>query len=209
MLFALLAGVFSQPTSQCKAPCGLSLTSDYWIRENSTYRIIYTNGIPNHSYYKTFDAGKSANPNTVCENKQKMELPLAPELSTSSKTSSLGPVGIMVTGGFIYNHLEGPETNLNDLAIPNHEKDLDTCNAHPDQMCRYHYHKNPEKCLPAFNSCALVGYLADGFPIYSYCTVNNVRLTSCYKLNSGAAGTDSSHYTYDTAGKAAGTCHLD
>lgn len=196
-------------TSTCTGNCGLNLTSKYWVETNATHRIIYTNGIPSHSYYSSFPTGNVPNPNNVCEHFRRMAIPLAPELSASVTALDLGPVGILVTGGFLYNHLDGPTSSDNDLALPNRAISMDMCNGHPDQDCRYHYHKNPEGCIAGYENCIHVGYLADGFPVYSYCNVSGSRLRSCYSQIAGTAGSDTSHFSFNSSKKAAGECQLD
>jgi len=45
-------------------------------------------------------------------------------------------VGILVTGGILYNHLDGPEDSSDNVAMTVRGESLDTCNGHPDQICR-------------------------------------------------------------------------
>jgi len=42
----------------------------------------------------------------------------------------------MINGGYLYNHLDGPEDSPNNVAIPVHGTDMDTCFGHPDTQCR-------------------------------------------------------------------------
>ena len=69
-----------------------------------------------------------------------------------------------------------------------------------------------ETCLPGSSSPskrALLGYALDGFPVYGFSqNTAGETLKSCWKttLSSPTMVTD---FTYDTAGYAAGTCHLD
>lgn len=52
-------------------------------------------------------------------------------------------------------------------------------------LCAFLPHLSPRpqvpNCLNPDRPCELVGYMMDGFPVYSYCDVDGVRLTSCYK----------------------------
>jgi len=137
-----------------------------------------------------------------------MVLPKALSLSASYPTSTLGPVGILNTGGFLYKYLDGTAGTPNDAAVFRFPS-LDTCNGHPDQACRYHYHKNPENCIAGNDACTLVGYLGDGFPIYSYCTINGTQLRSCYSQTAGTTGYSTSDYTFNTTAQSFGLCHLD
>ena len=192
----------------CTGNCGYNLTAKYKIVTNATHRVVYTNGIPNHSYYVQFPSGHVKNPNGVCEQFRSMTIPLKPVLAKTVTALSLGPVGILITGGFLYNHLDGPTSQTNDLALYR-EVSMDTCNGHPDQDCRYHYHKNPENCIANYSDCLLVGYLADGFPVYSFCTINGTRLKSCFSQYNGTGGLDTSDYFFNTTKVAAKDCHLD
>lgn len=198
----------STGSSVCTGNCGLSLTSRLTVSVNATHRVITTNGIPSHSYYTNFPSGHVANPNNVCEKFRQMTLPLSPTLGTSFTILPLGPVGILNSGGFIYNHLDGPYNTTDDLALYR-AVSLDTCNGHPDQDCRYHYHMNPASCIVNYTDCGNIGYLADGFPIYGFCTVNGTQLISCYDQKPGTDGLSSSHYVYNTTKRNLGLCHFD
>ena len=115
--------------------------------------------------------------------------------------------------------------------MPNEGTSLDSCFGHSAPGGAYHYHANIN-CTNAGaatgandpDKCVLIGYMADGFPVYGFCKDSSGKqMTSCYSLNSGvtkvsvttAAGTlsgigsSSSDYTYDTAAFTAGTCNLD
>ena len=70
------------------------------------------NGIPNHNYES--DA-TNPNPNSACEQRVVMNLPISPNKG-SYQVSNMGPVGLSVSGGFIFNHLSN---QMGDLAVPN------------------------------------------------------------------------------------------
>ena len=140
----------------------------------------------------------------------------------------MGTVGLAVTGGAFFNHLSNPDGSL---ALANEGRSLDSCFGHSAREGAYHYHANIN-CTNAGaatgandpDKCVLIGYMADGFPVYGFCKDSSGKqMTSCYSLNSGvtkvsvttAAGTlsgigsSSSDYTFDTAAFTAGTCNLD
>ncbi len=57
---------------------------------------------------------------------------------------------------------------------------LDVCYGHAGPSCEYHQHaiSKDSRCQKecVFRECELIGYIADGFPLYSQCA----KLTSCY-----------------------------
>ena len=147
-------------------------------------RTVLANGIPNHSY--ELDA-VSPNPNKACEQRVALPLPLNPSLGTYH-VSSMGPVGISVTGGFIFNHLSSP---TGDLAVPNEGPSLDSCRGHSEPTCRYHYHHInslgschvtlPTNLTLASATCSLVGWMLDGFPLVTCLnSAGDPVLDSCY-----------------------------
>jgi hypothetical protein len=98
---------------------------------------------------------------------------------------------------------------------PNNEQpSLDTCHGHADGRCTYHYHEISK--LPActhdnkWDACELIGYVLDGFPIYSHCFSDEKDryLTSCYAITDDADG-DVGADTSDYAHAATNDCDLD
>merc|ERR550519_33457 len=117
-------------SSSCENNPGLSYYTE--IVSGST-RSVMANGIPNHSYES--DA-TNPNPNSACEQRVVMNLPVNPSKG-SYEVSNMGPVGLSVSGGFIFNHLSN---QMGDLAVPNEGPSLDSCMGHSERTCRYHYH---------------------------------------------------------------------
>ncbi|CAL4184400.1 unnamed protein product, partial [Meganyctiphanes norvegica] len=175
--------------------CSNSATSIFKEVIEGQWRILITNGIPSH----THSVGvQRPNPNEVCVHNSYMRVPLNPQKG-GFRQSGMGPVGIALSGGFFYNHLDGNQQ----VAAVTEGATFDSCNGHPDPSCRYHYHKVPT-CLDPGASCKLMGYMMDGFPVYSFCRVDGVQLQSCYKQTSGD-GSNPGHFTY----QADSSCHLD
>ena len=134
--------------------------------------------------------------------------PKEPTRDEEFKKTAMGPVGIMLSGGYLYNHLASPS---GDAAVYNEEKSLDNCNGHADPSKRYHYHSVP-KCIDGaqdMEKSVLLGYLFDGFPVHGFSTCGNRQCISCYKLKGGESGSHEEHYYYDGQAKAAGECDLD
>ena len=189
-------------TGNCQNAPGNSYYSEMIT---STTRTVLANGIPNHNY--EHDAA-NPNPNQACEQKLVLSLPLNPSTG-SYQDSNLGPVGVSVTGGFIFNHLSNP---MGDLAVPNEGPSLDSCHGHSEPTCRYHYHdiNLSQSCTKGVAAnmtlsgatCTLVGWMLDGFPLLT-CkkTDGATALSSCYT----GSGSNTAGYTF----AASGSCQLD
>jgi YHYH protein len=143
------------------------------IKIRGDYRYITANGIPDHQ------AGKfpnSHNPNRISSQKYQFRVKADPKIARKTTKLQMGPFGVAINGvpfdpfaaefwqrnpqsGWQYEPLSG-HINLG----------LDKSNAHVQPNGAYHYHGNP-KGLVSMHShkeeMVLVGYAADGFPIYS------------------------------------------
>ena len=153
----------------CHGVCGNNLTSVYSEELTTNWRTIKTNSIPNHEYHIDRDAD---NGHQVCEHNLVIQMPIQPEKSNQFQETCLGPIGVLKSGTLIYNHLE----NLQE-SFTTHHPTLDKCNGHADSNCFYHIH-NISMELDCIHDkpCELVGYIRDGFPLYSQCP----GLESCY-----------------------------
>ena len=157
-------------------------------------------------------------------------------------TSGMGPVGLAISGAFLFNHLSNP-MGSNDVAAVQEDESFDTCMGHSAPGCIYHYHRVRRRrrncfvccfccclllpalqvleiseqhkcnlkarflfcisemelfflfqapktgCIPNWNECTLVGWMRDGFPVYSYCRKGNAKsgpfLRTCYEKKNG------------------------
>jgi len=131
--------------------------------------VIETNGLPNHTtpywgvgheLYVEPSTATEMTPTVITDRSDlsgTLTVSSSPELASSSTSTSLGAIGIAVSGAYIYNDQEGGG------ALGNAIKSLDYVGGHigPDL---YHYHLEPT----AFSQDdeKLVGILADGFFIY-------------------------------------------
>ncbi len=87
-----------------------------------------------------------------------LTVPANPELATNSSATGLGPIGIAVSGGMIYNDQEGPNVPLDNAVVS-----LDYNGAHTGPQS-YHYHLEP--IAWSEDDDALIGIMADGFFLY-------------------------------------------
>ena len=189
--------------------CGCSTTdikdSDYGEKVIGNIRLVATTGIPNHKFET--DA-ENPNPNKACKHEVYMAVPKDPVKGSTYREYGMGPVGIALSGGFIYNHLASPQ---GDTAVDRERDSFDSCNGHSDPHCRYHYHMIPV-CINNGKNCSNVGYMKDGFPVRSFCSHPNDSsrsLKSCYKLNGSGNGSHKNHYSFDKDDLDNGLCDLD
>ncbi len=103
------------------------------------------------------------NPNTISSAAIAWGLPGDPVVAASPSCTSLGAIGVMLSGARLYNALDA---DGRDAAA--HEVQ-DVCGGHPQGMGTYHYH-NLSSCLAQSDTAGahspLIGYIADGFGIY-------------------------------------------
>ena len=164
------------------------------------YRFIESNGLPDH------EAGafpNKNNPNTIGEQRYRYRVAVQPQLAAESTALHMHPFGVAVNGipfdpgaaeywrrdpqsGWQYEALSG-KINLG----------LDSSNAHVQPNGAYHYHGIPYGLLKKLStnppSMTLLGYAADGFPIYgplAYADAKNsqselVKLRSSFRVRAG------------------------
>ena len=97
-----------------------------------------------------------------------------PEFTDTVTPTSLGMIGVMISGAPLFNDYENPERSIvamDDQHIQDGAAFLDTCNGHPLQQGNsYHYHASPpcvtETVDTAGVHATMIGVLLDGFPIY-------------------------------------------
>lgn len=142
------------------------------ITTRDGFRLISSNGIPDHEPGRFPNRN---NPNTIRERHHNFRVPLEPQAARTLATLTLGKFGIAVNGipsdpgaaefwnrdpnsGWQY-EAKGGAINLG----------LDGSNAHVQPDGAYHYHGIPSALIAKRGngkSPALVGYAADGYPIY-------------------------------------------
>lgn len=193
-------------TTGCSGRCGDRLVSLYEETEIlfGTKVYIKTNGIPNHAYHQGVN---KRNPHRVCEHNKSLLVDKNPVLGTIYKNTKMGVIGILKTGAFLFNHL----TNEGTVAVVSEKETLDSCHGHASPHCEYHYHELSRAHACAYDlkwdECEHIGYMRDGFKIYSHCRKTKVSsfLKSCYTKTTGMDGTEDTHYVYEASDE----CDLD
>lgn len=169
------------------------------ITEEGNKRVIESNGIPDHAPGRFPNRG---NPNSISAQNHHFEMTLEPRAARQTTPFQLGLFGIAINGvpfdpgaaefwnrdrnsGWQYEALGGG-VNLG----------VDQHNAHVQPTGSYHYHGLPTGLVQAQRASGrmtLVGYAADGFPIYAVWGHRNpddleselVVLKSSYQLRRG------------------------
>ena len=163
------------------------------------YRYITANGIPNHAHGQFPNRG---NPNTISAQQYTFRMPLHPQINKEITPLGMNPFGVALNGvpfdpgaaewwnndpnsGWQYEALSG-KINLG----------MDANNAHVQPNGAYHYHGLPIGLIEKLGDgkkMLMVGYAADGFPIYvqyGYADAKNPKseikkLRSSYHLKEG------------------------
>jgi len=146
---------------------------------SGSLRTITGNALPDHDT-GTFPIAKTdpayaydENPNSIAAQTLSWSLPATPTVTATPSCLGGGPIGVMLTGAYLYDALDGEGRD----ALAHEEQD--SCQAHPQPSGEYHYHALTE-CLadPGTGHSNLLGYAADGFGIYGVRGVNGETLTN-------------------------------
>lgn len=131
--------------------------------------ILKCDGRPNHkspywgtgnALYEAFPLGHAANPNKMVAQNYTMTIPAKPAAASTHEETSLGAIGLALSGAPIFNNNEGGNVALNSGTITS----FDASGAHPAQAGDYHYHVTGT--YTTTDDANLVGFLRDGFPLY-------------------------------------------
>lgn len=152
------------------------------IKEDTNYRYIESNGIPDHSTGKFPNSG---NPNSISEQNHKYRVPLNPV--KTDRASSVHLVGVATNGipmepgtAEFWNRDRSSGWNIQAFA-PNTNLGIDNSNAHVQPNGTYHYHAAPKGLINKTGQ-SLVGWAADGFEIHYI----GSKAKSSFRLKSGA-----------------------
>ncbi|MEL6250449.1 MAG: YHYH protein [Bacteroidota bacterium] len=149
--------------------------------------VVETNGLPNHTtpywgqghpLYVDPTVATNMTPTVITDRADlsgTLRVSSNPELASSPTSTNLGPIGIAVSGAYIYNDQEGGG------ALSSAIVSLDYTGGHigPDL---YHYHLEPEAF--SLDDENLVGILSDGFFIYG----RRCNSTGTYPTDLDASG---------------------
>ncbi len=159
-----------------------------------------SNGIPNHARqteYALPNAGARVPSATTAyagadptkSQSYDFSIPTTPRKATTPTSTSLGTIGVMISGAALFNPYEGDGTTVamaSNFTVKNAAgKDvafLDSCNGHPTPQGSYHYHAIPP-CVTATVDVAggpshIIGIAFDGYPIYGDRDMNGKQLTA-------------------------------
>jgi len=170
------------------------------ITMQGPFRVIKSNGIPDHS---TGAFPNEGNPNTISEQNYEYRVPKEPAKTGYSTPLGMYPFGVAINGvpfdpGANEFWQNNPRSGWQYEAMYLGARlGLDQNNAHVQPNGAYHYHGIPTgllQKLAAHGKPVLIGYAADGFPIYGPYGYKDPKdknsglkkLKSSYKLKDGA-----------------------
>jgi hypothetical protein len=154
--------------------------------DNGTMRF-RSNGLPNHARQAEYavpigpgipgpsNARAAADPSRA--QNYDFTIPTTPKKAAQPTSTSLGTIGVMISGASLFNPYEGDGVTVamaNNFTVKNASGQdvafLDACSGHPSPMGMYHYHALPP-CVTATVDAAggpshIIGVAFDGYPIY-------------------------------------------
>ena len=155
----------TQPTGESGPRSKYPFSSNVKVSRTDQFILVDSDGIPTH---KTGEFPNPSNPNRIQKQDYHFKLPIHPQAAQKPVRLPMGPIGVAINGIPFYNpyNREG-----NDAVEGPFAEAFDSCCGHPDQLGRYHYHKNPTCVKSPFHDTpgehsALIGYAFDGYPIY-------------------------------------------
>jgi len=142
------------------------------IEEQEGFRIFEADGLPDHS---TGSFPNRGNPNRIQNQNYRLRVPLQPQKGAQITPLPRGPFGIALNG-VLFDPATAefwrndPRSGWNYDALSGHlDLGIDQNSAHVQPNGAYHYHGIPVGLLQRVAKAgqpALLGYSADGFPIY-------------------------------------------
>jgi hypothetical protein len=186
------------------APRGLrgaanSFQNDVSIKVEGDVRIIRSNGIPDH---QTGQFPGPGNPNTIAPQSYEFRVPLHPKVADKVTPLRMQPFGVAVNGVVFdpgaAEWWHGDRAwQYEPLTMAPLYLGTDASHAHVQPTGAYHYHGIPTALVHALTGdeqkMVIVGWAADGFPIYNDVGHTNAKdassplktLKSSYRVKSG------------------------
>ena len=171
LAFLITLAAFGQaPQSRQSKPTTPKVT----IEVKGNYRYITSNGLPDHATGRFPTRG---NPNAISPQSYQYRVPVSPEVNEEFRLLGRMPFGVAINGVNIDPstaewwkddrstgwHIEGISGGVGHLG-------MDSSNAHVQPTGAYHYHGIPnalhDRLAKNATKPVLVGWAADGFPIY-------------------------------------------
>lgn len=145
------------------------------IKVEGAYRVIKSNGIPNHN---TGAFPGPGNPNTIAPQKYDYRVPAEPREAATKTKLRMQPFGVAVNGVVFdpfaaewWNRDRNSGWQYEPMLMPGPGLGADGSNAHVQPDGSYHYHSLPHALVWALSGgkdkMVLIGWAADGFPIYN------------------------------------------
>lgn len=158
-------------------------TNSFSYSYSGAYLTVTGNDLPDHNT-GTFPISPSdpayaydTNPNSVAAQTVSWQLPGNPAVA-GNPSCIQGTIGILVTGVKLFAALDKDNRDAGAWEIQ------DSCEGHPNASNAYHYHTGiSQACLPASaqdtagQHSPLIGFAADGFPIYGNLGQDGVPLS--------------------------------
>lgn len=182
--------------------------SEVTIEIRQGYRYIEANGLPDHDTGRFPSPG---NPNAIEAQSYKLRIPITPKLADEPVPYERQPFGIALNGVLFDPYTAGfwnddPDSGWRQAADPNRRNlGLDANHGHVQPNGAYHYHGVPVPLVTEEDCMTLIGWAADGFPIYGpygYKDADSsegevVLLESSYQLKEGERPEDAPPGQYD------------
>lgn len=160
------------------------------ITWDDDYFYLASNGLPDH---KTGAFPNSGNPNTIAEIDAEYRIPRDPRMESDFIEVKISGVTL---GGVSFDPGTAEKDEATGWSIEAIQDvldlGLDINNAHVQPSGKYHYHGIPESLVDADSAnehSSLIGFAADGFPIYARYGLNEdgiiVEMTSSWQLKAG------------------------
>lgn len=198
----------SKGISLVPAYTSVTTTSSITITSDSEFRYIRGNGIPNH---KVGSFPNSGNPHQITSQDYSFRVPLYGKLASSRTKLELHTnFGIAINGipfdpGAAEWYLGNRNSSWQYEALSGAVAlGVDENHAHVQPTGAYHYHGLPTELLNSLkikkgSFSPLIGWAADGFPIYAIYGMKGEEVKSSYTLKNGSrpSGSDSPGGKYD------------
>jgi hypothetical protein len=181
-------------------PAAKEQASRVSIAIEGSFRVIRANGLPDHP---TGQFPNRNNPNRISPQDYDFRVPLNPQPAPQPTALHMQPFGIAVNG-VVFDPFAAEWWNRDRNSAWQYEPmniagrlGADESNAHVQRQGAYHYHGIPLRLLSKSNdgkqNMILVGWAADGFPIYGpWCFANAKnansllrKMESSYRLKKG------------------------
>ncbi len=147
-----------------------------------------SNGLPNHPRLSEYAIpNRGAVPDPTVAQSYNYNISTNPTLSGTMTSTSLGVIGVMISGAALFNPYEGDGVTVATASnftvtgsMGQQVPFLDACSGHPTPFGQYHYHALPSCITSVVDTTSgpshLIGLAFDGFPIYGDRDINGTQI---------------------------------